>query len=100
MLGVHRQQQASSPLLRGERELARRDEALLVREREIDAGLERPEGRRQAGEADDGVQDDVRLGTLEQLGEVAADLRQRRQAVDGLRAGSSRDELELRVSRR
>ena len=100
MLGVDRQQQPSSPLLRCERELARGDEALLVREREIDAGLERPEGRRQAGEADDGVQDDIGLSALEQLREVASDLRQRRQAVDGLRAGGGGDELELRVARR
>ena len=97
VLGVDGQQQPSSPLLCGERELAGGDEALLVREREIDAGLERPQRRRQAREADDGVQDDVRLGAFEQLGEVASDLRQRRQPVDGLRAGSSGDELELRV---
>ena len=58
---------SSTPLLRGECELARGDEALLVREREIDARLERPQCCRQAREADDGVQDDVRLGALEQL---------------------------------
>ena len=39
--------------------------------------LERPERRRQPGEADDGVEDDVRLGALEQRGQVAADLRGR-----------------------
>ena len=44
-----------------ERELAGGDEALLVRERERDAALERPERRAEAGEADDRVQDDVRL---------------------------------------
>ena len=97
MLRVHGEQQASSPLLGGERELARGDEALLVREREVDAGLERPERGRQACEADDGVEDDVRLGALEQLGEIAADLCQRRQPVHGLRAGGGCDELELRV---
>ena len=62
--------------------------------------LERPEGRRQAREADDCVEDDVRLGALEQLGQVAADLRQRREPVDGLRAGRGGDELELRVRAR
>ena len=45
MLAVDRQQQASPTLARGERELAGGDEALLVRERERDAALERPERR-------------------------------------------------------
>ena len=49
----------------------------------------------QAREADDGVEDDVRLGPLEQLDEVAADLRQRREPVDRLRAGGGGDELEF-----
>ena len=62
MLAVDRQEQPSPPLLRCERELAGSDEALLVGERERDAALERPERRREAREADDGVQDDVRLG--------------------------------------
>ena len=47
--------------LRLERKLAGGDEALLVREREVDAVLERPERRVNPGEADDGVEDDVRL---------------------------------------
>ena len=63
----------------------------------VDAALERPERRGQAGEADDRVQDDVRLGALEQLGQVAADLRQRREPVDRLRARGGGDELELGV---
>ena len=71
----------AAALPRGERELAGRDEALLVRERERDAALERPERRADAGEADDGVEHDVRLGPLEQLGRVAADLRQRRRSA-------------------
>ena len=75
VLAVDREQQAAAPLLRGQRELAGGDEALLVRERERDAALERPERRADAREADDRVQDDVRLGALEQLGQVAADLR-------------------------
>ncbi len=45
-----------------ERELAGGDEALLVRERERDAVLERPHRRDQPGEAHDRVQDDVGLG--------------------------------------
>ena len=43
VLAVHRQQEPSPALPRRERELARRDEALLVRERERHASLERPE---------------------------------------------------------
>ena len=97
MLAVDREQPASPAPPRLERELARGDEALLVREREVDAALERPQRRRQPREADDGVQDDVRLGTLEQRREVAADLRQRRQPVDRRRSGRRRDELELGV---
>ena len=82
----------------GERELAGRDEALLVREREVDAVLERPERRVDAGEADDGVQHDVGLRALEQLGQVAADLLQRRvDVVERRRAGRDGAELELGV---
>ena len=80
-----------------ERELAGGDEALLVRERERDAALERPHRRREPGEADDGVEHEVGLGALEQLGEVAADLRERREPVDRLRARRRGDELELGV---
>ena len=75
VLAVDREEQAAAPLVRREREVAGRDEALLVGERERDAALERPERRAEAGEADDRVEDDVRLGALEQLGQVAADLR-------------------------
>ena len=74
VLGVDRQQQASSPLLRAQRELAGGDEALLVRERERDPALQRPQRGADAGEAHDGVEDDVRLGRLEQPGQLAADL--------------------------
>ena len=98
MLAVDRQDPASAPLLRGERELAGGDEALLVREREIDAALERPERRVDSREADDGVEDDVGLGAVEQLGEIAADLLQRRvDVVERRRAGRSGAELELGV---
>ena len=97
VLAVDRQQQASSPLLRREGELAGRDQALLVGERERDPVLERPERRGQAGETDDRVQHDVRLGAVEQLGQVAADLRQRREPVDRLRARGRRHQLELRL---
>ena len=86
--------------LRVERELSGGDEALLVREREIDAALERPQRRGQAGEADHGVEDEIRLGPLEQLGQVAADLRQRREPVDRLRARGGGAELELGMRRR
>ena len=102
MLGVDGQQQASTPLPRRERELAGRDEALLVRERERDAALERPERRADAGEADDRVQDDVRLRGFEQLGDVATDLRVldavlARQLRQVGRAGREGTELELGV---
>ncbi len=102
VLAVDREQQPSSPLLRGERELAGRDEALLVRQRERDAVLERPERRPNAGEADDGVEDDVRLAPLEQLDRVAADLDVldavlRREVVERRRARLERTELELGV---
>ena len=84
--------------LRGECELSGGDEALLVREREIDPALERPERGVDAREADDGVEDDVGLRALEQLGQVAADLLQRRvDVVERRRAGGGGAELELRV---
>ena len=75
VLGVDRQQEASAPLPRRQRELAGGDEALLVRERQRDAALERPQRRADAGEADDRVQDDVRLCGFEQFRDIAADLR-------------------------
>ena len=65
VLGVDREQAPSPAPPGGHREVAAGDEALLVREREVDAALEGPEGRRQAGEADDRVEDDVRLGPVE-----------------------------------
>ena len=51
---------AAAALARSEGELAGRDEALLVRERERDAVLERPHRPGRPGEAERGVQDDVR----------------------------------------
>ena len=97
VLAVHGEQPASSPLLRRQREVAGSDEALLVGEREVDAALERPERDGQAGEADDRVQDDIGLGPLEQLRQVAARLGERREAVDRRRAGCGGHELELGV---
>jgi hypothetical protein len=99
VLAVDGKQQPSTPRLRRERELARRDETLLVRERKRDAALERPESRRETREADDGVQHDIGLGAVEQLGQVAPDLRQRREAVDRLGAGRGRDKFEPGVGR-
>ena len=102
MLGVDRQQQASPTLVRAQGELTGCDEALLVRERQADAVLERPQGRTHTGEADDGVQDDVGLRRLEQLGQVAADLRVLDAVLRGERAevgaaGRESAELELRI---
>src|SRR5512146_1929278 len=78
MLAVHRQDTAAAPLARCEGELPGGDEALLVRESEVDSALERPERRVDPREPDDGVEDDVGPGALEKLGQVAADLLQRR----------------------
>jgi hypothetical protein len=72
------------------RELARRDEALLVRERERDTLLERPERRPDAGEPDDRVEDDVGLAALEQLERIAADLR----VLDAVFLGSASSGVE------
>ena len=99
VLAVDRQQQPSAPRPRVAGELACGDEALLVRERERDAALERPERRVDAGEADDRVEDDVRLGLLEHLGRIAADLSHRREAVDRRRARGRGDQLEIRIRR-
>src|SRR6266508_3870869 len=97
VLAVDRNQPSAAPPPGLERELAGGDQALLVREREIDAVLQRPERRRQPGEADDGIEDEVGLGALEELCQIAPDLGQRREAVDrpGARGGST--ELQLRV---
>ena len=94
VLAVDRDQRSSAALARGERELARRNEALLVGERERHAALERPHRPGQPGEAERRVEDDVRLRTLEQLGRVASDLRQRGEPVDRRRARRGRDELQ------
>ena len=103
VLGVDREQQPSAPLLRRERELAGGNEALLVRERECDAALERPQRRADAGEADHGVEHHVRLRGLEQLRQVAAHLSQLDAVLGGERAqvGRScreRTQLQLGVS--
>jgi hypothetical protein len=74
-------------------------EALLVRKGEVDAALERPEGRVHAREPDDGVEDDIRLRALEEFRQVAADRLQRRVDVVercGSRGGGA--ELEFRMS--
>src|ERR1700747_2409104 len=79
VLAVDREQ-PPSPTPPGPRsELAGGDETLLVRQGEIDAMFERPDRRREPCEADDGVEDDVRFRLLEELGQVAADLRHRRE---------------------
>ena len=97
VLAVDRQDPTTAPVPGSEGELSCGDEAFLVREREVDAVFERPHRRRQAGEPGDRVQDDVRLCALEQLGQVAARLRQRSEAVHRLRTRRGRHELQLRV---
>ncbi len=74
VLAVDRKEEPSTPLSRSERELTGRDEALLVRQRERDAPLQRPESRRQTGKADDRVQDDVGRRVVQQRSQVASRL--------------------------
>jgi hypothetical protein len=74
MLAVDRKEKPSPTLLRGYRELAGRDEALLVRERQRHAALERPQRRANAGEADDGVEHDVGVASLQEHTRISADL--------------------------
>ena len=98
VLAVDREDPAAPPFAGGERQLTGGDEALLVREREVDALLERPERRVDSGEADDRVEDDVGLRALEQVGQVAADLLQRRiDVVERRGAGRRCAELEVRM---
>ena len=102
MLAVDREEKPFTPLPGGDGEVARGDEALLVRERERDAALERPERSADASEADDRVQHEIWLGGFEDLGEVATDLHvfdpvSRREIAQWLRAGGEGDELEIRV---
>ena len=102
VLAVHGQEQPSPTLVRGDGELAGRDEALLVGERERHTVLERPQRRPDAGESDDGVQDDVGAAALQQSNGIPADLG----VLDGMlggelpewrRAGLERAQLELRM---
>ena len=93
---------ASSPLPGFQGEVAGRDEALLVRERERHAPLERPQRRSDTGEAHDRVQDEVGLRGLEELGQVSADLDvldavRPRELVERPRAGRERADLEIRL---
>ena len=100
VLAVDGQEEPSPTLARRERELACGDEALLVGEREGDAALESPERGRQAREADDCVEDDVGLGSVEERREVAADLgvldsALRGEVVELVRARGERAGIEL-----
>ena len=95
MLRVDRQDPPSPLLPCGRRELTAGDEALLVGEREVDSVLECPERCRQPCEADDRVEDDIRLRAVEELCQVAADLSQRGKALDVLGSGRGGHELEL-----
>ena len=102
MLAVDGKQEAAATRLGGERQLARGDEALLVRQRKRDTLLERPEGRPDAGEPDDRVEDDVGLAPFEELDRIAAHLRVSDavflgQRVERRRPRLERAELELRV---
>ena len=91
VLAVDGQKQPSSPLPCPEREVAGGDEALLVRERESDAPLERPERRADSGEADDRVEHEVGLVRLRaaRRGRRRPGCARRRAARRGRRAASS-----------
>ena len=102
VLAVDRQQEPSPRSPSRQCEVAGRDEALLVREGERDSVLERPEGRPDAGEADDGVQHEIGLRRLEDVREVAADLdvldaELRGELVERLRSRCERADRELGV---
>ena len=75
VLAVHGQQKPFAATPGVESEISGRDEALLVRERERDPVVERPKRGAHSCEADDGIQDDVGLGALEELRDVASNLR-------------------------
>jgi hypothetical protein len=102
VLAVDREQKPL-PLAPGrECEITGGDEALLVRERERDAVLERPESRPDAREADDGIEDEVGRGTIEKLGDISADLcvldpELRRELVEQPRARRQRADGQVRV---
>ncbi len=100
MLAVHRQQQPSPPLPRCQRELPRHDEALLVRKRQGDPALERPQRRVEAGKPHDRVEHEVGLRPLEQRGQIAADLHVLDAVLRHKRAqvlGARRDRAELEL---
>ena len=74
MLAVDGQELPAAAPVCGTREVAGGYEALLVCERERDAGLERPQRRTHAGKAHDRVEHDVRPRELEQRLGISADL--------------------------
>ena len=99
VLAVDRQRPSAAARLRGESRARRRrrGDSLFASARSTPCSS-RPERRVDAGEPDDRVQHDVGLRPLEQLGEVAADLLERRvDVVERRRAGRDGAELELRV---
>jgi hypothetical protein len=71
VFGVDRQDRPTSPPRGGKHELAARHEALLVREGEVEAPLERVEAGLEPGGADHGVEHDRRAGGVDQLDERA-----------------------------
>ena len=102
VLAVDGEQKSSSPLPGVDREIAGGDEALLVGERERHPSLERPQGRADAGEPDHGIQDEIGLGRIEELREVAADLEvlhavRGGEVVERLRARRERADREIRM---
>ena len=85
MLAVDRQDATSSPLSGREREVACRDEALLVGKREIDSTLESGQRGGKAGEPDYRIQDDVRRRGVDE--QVERGLTPDRDVLDASRGG-------------
>jgi hypothetical protein len=104
VLAVNGQEQPSSPLPGGDREISCRDETLLVRERERHAPLERPQCCADAREAHDGIQDEVGLGCVEKIREIAPDAdvldaETSREVAEGPRPGCESADRKLRSGR-
>ncbi len=100
VLAVDRKQQSAAAAMGRDGELAGGDQALLVRECERDAVLERPQRRLDAREAHDRVQHDVRLAGIEERRRMAPDLDMLdavglREVVERLRAGHEGTQFEL-----
>ena len=73
MLAVDGKEEPTAPPPGSDGQIAGRDQALLVRQRERDAALERPQSGSDAREADDRIQDQIGLGGVEELESVTVE---------------------------